>query len=125
MRAPRLRSAPLLDLVCLATFVLIGGRSHEVTEGVGWFFHVMWPLCVGFFGVALLTRLYTRPNGMWSWLLATLIGGIAIAQVLRGSFQGRPWVSFFLVIAVLYLGLTMYGWRLVVARASRDRRTVS
>jgi hypothetical protein len=122
MRTPRLRSAPLLDLVCFATFVLIGGRSHDMSEGISWFLRVMWPLCLGFFAVALLTRLYTSAGGVGWRLGATILGGVAIAQVLRGSFQHRPWVSAFILVAVTYLGLTMFGWRLLVAAVRRRRR---
>ena len=116
-----MRLAPLFDLVCIATFVLVGGRRHEVDEGIGWFLEVMWPLCLGFFGLALLTRIYARTRGGWLWLAVTLLGGIAIAQVLRGSFQERPWVSIFTAIALVYLGLTMCGWRLVAALFARRR----
>jgi len=116
-----MRLAPLFDLVCIATFVLVGGRRHEVDRGIGWFLEVMWPLCLGFFCLALLTRIYVRERGGWLWLALTLLGGIAIAQVLRGSFQERPWVSIFTAIALMYLGLTMYGWRLVAAMFARRR----
>lgn len=123
MRFPRLRFAPLLDLVCLATFVLAGGRQHELGGGVTWFLGVMWPLCVGVFGVALLTKLYVRTRGAWVALTVTLFGGVAIAQVLRGAFMDRPWISVFTVIALTYLGLTMFGWRLVASLYSRRRST--
>jgi hypothetical protein len=121
MRVPRIRFAPVLDLACIAVFVLVGRGRHEVTEGVGWFLRVMWPLCVGFFGVALLTRLYTPAGAVWLRLAVTLLGGIAIAQVLRGSLQDRPWVSIFTAIALVFLALTTYGWRLIAALVARRR----
>lgn len=121
MQPPRSLLAPVVDLVCITTFVLVGARRHEVTEGMGWFFEVMWPLCVGFFAVALLTRLYVRDRGVWLALVVTLLGGIAITQVLRGSLQERPWVSIFTAIALAYLALTMFGWRFVAALVARRR----
>jgi len=121
MRPPRLRTAPLLDLACITTFVLIGRDRHEVTEGLGWFVEVMWPLCVGIFGVALLTRLYTRARGVWLALLVTIVAGMAITQVLRGAFTNDPWIGIFTAIALAYLSLTMFGWRLVAALVTRRR----
>src|SRR5262245_39741978 len=117
---PRLRSAPSLDLVCLASFVLIGGRQHQIGEGVTWFLRVMWPLCVGIFGVALLVHLYTRATHIWRALALTVVGGVVVMQVLRGAFLGHPWVSAFPVVAAIYLALTMFGWRLVAALVVRS-----
>ena len=119
---PRLlRSAPVLDLLCVMTFVAIGGRSHGVGEGLGWFLGVMWPLCVGIFGVALLVHLYTCTTRMWRALTITLLGGLVIAQVLRGAVMDDPWISAFFVVACTYLGLTMFGWRVVATLVARRR----
>ena len=59
--------APVLDLACLAAFVVAGGRRHDdLNEGFGWFVEVLWPIAVGWAVVALVTRLYTRTGvGMW------------------------------------------------------------
>jgi hypothetical protein len=120
-----LRVAPLLDLVCITTFVLLGGERHgEITKDISWFLGVMWPLCVGWFGVALLTKLYTRVDGIWLALTITWIGGMAITQVLRGAFTNDPWIGIFTIVALTYLGLTTFGWR-AVATLVRRRRTAS
>ncbi|MFI5048089.1 MAG: DUF3054 family protein [Acidimicrobiia bacterium] len=117
----RLRLAPICDVACITTFVLIGGRTHEVTEDIGWFVGVMWPLCIGFFGVALLSRLYVRDRGVWLALAVTLLGGVAVTQMLRGAFTHHPWISVFTAIALGYLSLTMFGWRLVATLVARRR----
>ena len=119
---PRTRVAPVVDLACIAAFVLVGGRSHdELHEGVNWFLRVMWPLCVGFFVLAILTRLYSRTEGVWSALAVTCVGGVVITQVLRGTFTGHPYLSVFAVIALAFLALTTFGWRLVGGLVARRR----
>jgi len=123
MQPPRVRVAPLFDLLCITTFVLIGGERHQVFDDLGWFLEVMWPLCVGIFGVALLTKLYTRVTGTWVALAVTWLGGIAVTQVLRGAFTDDPWIGTFTVVAAGYLGLTMFGWRLVASLVVRRRAT--
>jgi hypothetical protein len=101
--------------------VLVGRGRHDIHEGAGWFVTVLWPLYVGWFAVALATRLYTRRNGIWLALVVTWLGGIAIAALLRGAFTDRPYVSIFTVIAIAFLGLTTFGWRLIAALIARSR----
>ncbi len=106
----------MLDLACLSAFVAFGGRRHEdLNEGMSWYLEVLWPIVLGWFAVALLTRLYTRTNGggMWLALLGTLVGGLVITQVLRGALQHRPWIGIFTMVAFGFIGLTTFGWRLV------------
>ncbi|MFN8027495.1 MAG: DUF3054 domain-containing protein [Acidimicrobiia bacterium] len=108
--------AGVLDLACLSAFVAFGGRRHEdLNEGFSWYLEVLWPIVLGWSVVALLTRLYTRGNGggMWLALLGTLVGGLVITQVLRGSLQDRPWIGIFTLVAFGFIGLTTFGWRLV------------
>ena len=99
--------------------MLVGKGRHEIHEGLGWFATVLWPLVVGWFGVALVTRLYTRVTGGWAALAVTLVAGIAVAAVLRGAFTDRPYVSIFTVIALVFLGLVTFGWRLVASVVRR------
>jgi hypothetical protein len=121
----RLRSAPLLDAACIVTFVLIGRGRHDIDEGIGWFFTVLWPLFAGWYGVALLVKLYTRTAGIWGALAITWIGGLAVMSVLRGAFTDRPYGGIFTVVAVGYIGLTAFGWRAAAALITRRRAAAS
>lgn len=118
----RLRLAPVLDALCIVAFVVIGRGRHDIDEGVSWFLTVLWPLGVGWFGVALLVRLYTRVDRLWASLAVTWLAGLLVASLLRGAFTPRPYFSIFTVIAVAFLGLTTFGWRLVAAAITRSRR---
>jgi hypothetical protein len=119
---PRPRLAPLFDLVCITTFVLLGGERHqEISQDVSWFLGVMWPLCVGWFGVALATRLYTRTESLWPALTITWVGCIVITQVLRGAVTNDAWIGIFTVVATTYLFLTAFGWRLIGGLVARRR----
>lgn len=115
--------APVLDLLCLASFVAVGGRRHDsLDEGFGYFLEVLWPIVVGWAIAALITRLYTS-TGTWMWvaLLVTLVGGIAITQVIRYTLQDRPAIGIFTAVALGYLGLTTFGWRAIAALIERRR----
>jgi hypothetical protein len=113
----------VLDLACLAAFVAVGGRRHEdLNEGFGWYLEVLWPIALGWFVVALLTRLYARAGeAMWRSLLATLVGGLVITQLLRATLQDRPWIGIFTAVAFGFVGLTTFGWRLVGLFVRRRR----
>jgi len=115
--------APVLDLACLAAFVVAGGRRHDdLNEGFGWFLEVLWPIVVGWVLVALVTRLYTRTGvGMWVALLGTLVGGLVITQLIRGTMQDRPWIGIFTAVALGFIGLTTFGWRGVALLVRRLR----
>jgi hypothetical protein len=109
----RLWLAPVLDLACLATFILVGAGRHNINDGAGWFFEVLWPLAVGWYGVALLTKLYTAPDKLWMRLAITLAGATVIMAALRGAVLDRPTVSIFTVVFVGWMVLTAFGWRLL------------
>jgi Protein of unknown function (DUF3054) len=122
MRDPiRPRVAPIVDAACIVAFVLLGRGQHGIHQGVGWFVTVVWPFVVGWFGVALVTRLYTRHTGVWRALTVTWLGGIAVMVGLRGTFTDRPYVSTFTIIALVFLGLTTFGWRSIATVISRRR----
>ena len=72
---------------------------------------MLWPIAVGWYGVALLTRLYTNGDRWPLRLLVTIGAGTVVMSVLRGGFTDRPWVSIFTVIFVAWMLATTFGWR--------------
>ena len=114
--------APLADFVCIVTFILAGAGRHNIDEGAGWFFTVLWPIAVGWYGVALATRLYTRAERWPLRLLTTIGAGTVVMSVLRGGLTDRPWVSIFTVIFIAWMLATTFGWRVIV-RAITSRRS--
>ena len=105
--------SPTLDLVCIVTFILVGAGRHSINEGADWFLMVLWPLAVGWYGVALVTRLYFSDGRPWLRLTITLAVATLVASLLRGGFTDRPTFSIFTVVFVGWMLLTAYGWRLV------------
>jgi hypothetical protein len=121
--------APALDLVCIVSFIFVGAGRHNINEGADWFLLVLWPIAVGWYGVALLARLYTSSDRMWLRLTITLAAGTVVMSILRGAFTDRPTVSIFTVVFVAWMVLTAYGWRLVAkwfgARRARSAPATS
>ena len=113
--------APLADLACIVTFIFAGAGRHNIDEGAGWFFTVLWPIAVGWYGVALVTRLYTSGDRWPLRLLVTIGAGTVVMSVLRGGFTDRPWVSIFTVIFVAWMLATTFGWRWLVKVVTSHR----
>jgi hypothetical protein len=118
------RLAPAFDTVCIVAFILMGKDRHSFdNKGLEWFLTVFWPLAVGWTVGALVSRLYTRADRTWLRLLATILVGLFVGGVLRGGFTDREPFSIFTVVALGFLGLTTFGWRLIWFSVARLRGT--
>jgi len=116
------RIGPVFDTVCIALFIMFGKDRHSYdNKGLTWFLTVFWPLAVGWFIGALITRVYTSDDRPWVRLLGTMVIGIFIGGLLRWIFTDRVPFSVFTVVAFLFLGLTTFGWRLIWFAVARMR----
>lgn len=122
LTAPGTRAAlaAVLDLLLVGVFTLLGRRTHdEVLDLSGWW-QTAWPflagLLLGWAVVAMTVRTWpTRPwHGVPVWI-STVFAGMAFRDM-TGQGTALP----FVVVATLFLGATLMGWRLVVW--SLDRR---
>jgi hypothetical protein len=103
-----------IDGVCLALFVALGRASHDPESGLTWYFTVLWPFLVGWFGVALPLGLYMSHHTSWRTLAVTWLAGCAIALVLRVAFTHRDTPLVFIIVTLCFIGITTFGWRLLV-----------
>ena len=108
----------LIDLVLVVVFAAVGRASHG--ESVAGTFLTAWPFLVACL-VAWVVLLVLGDDGLgWRaglvvWLV-TLIGGMALRVV-----AGDTAAVAFIVVATLFTGATLLGWR-VVARLLAARR---
>lgn len=117
--------APILDLLCIGVFVVLGRESHGVDGGPWWFLTVVWPFAVGWLIAAIALRLYTSGERSLARLAATVVVGIAGGLLLRVLVTNRSAPPAFIVVAVAFIGLTTMGWRVAQAAIVRmvRRRT--
>lgn len=99
----------VLDLLCVAAFVLIGRRSHDEASGLEGFLRVAWPFAAALVVTTLVT-VGTRPGRWWTGV-AVWLGTVGGGMALRIGVQDRPLKVGFLVVTALFLALTMLGWR--------------
>ena len=103
-----------VDALCLAIFVALGRASHDISSGIDWYLTVLWPFLVGWFVVAFVLQLYRAPLDRWVVLACTWVLGSTIGLVLRATVTHRSTPLAFIIVTLIFIGLTTFGWRLFV-----------
>lgn len=109
------------DLVCLLAFAIGGKGSHEAGDSDWVVLVIVWPYAVaaGVAHAGLVAR--GRPTRRaWPEGVVVLAVTYALGMLLR-AVSGRGLAPGFLVVAGLYLAVTMLGWRGLVQFATRRR----
>lgn len=110
-----------LDLVMIVVFAVVGRSTHEKGLDVGGVLLTLGPFLVGLVvGWALVVRLgRTWPvavgHGITVWA-ATLVLGMLLRAV-----SGQGTALSFVVVATLFLGVTLVGWRVAVQVLDRGK----
>ncbi len=111
---------PLLDLVVVTVFVLVGRRSHDEGESVAGVLRVWWPFAAGLGVSAVLAGAWWYPFS-WPRAVGAWLGTVVVGMALRIGIQGRDFRPSFVIVTTVFLGLGMLGWR-ALARWLVDRR---
>lgn len=98
--------AALLDLICVSAFVALGIGSHSESDS---FLQVAAPfvaaLAVAWVVAAPLRAPETVKAGVVIWLV-TLVGGMLLRRAM-----GDGTAAAFIVVASIFLAVTLLGWR--------------
>ncbi len=108
----------LIDLVLVVVFAAVGRASHG--ESVAGTMLTAWPFLVACAAAWIVLLVISddglgRRAGVIVWLV-TLIGGMAL-RVAAGDTAAPA----FIVVATLFLGATLLGWRAVAGLVRRRR----
>jgi hypothetical protein len=113
---------PLLaDLACVLALALGGKGSHEASASDWIVLTIAWPFAVATL-LAHVGLVATRRAAVRVWPGGVVVVAVtyAVGMALRAA-SGRGMAPGFLVVAGVFLALTMLGWRLV-ARLVTARR---
>jgi DUF3054 family protein len=110
-----------LDLLAVLVFATVGRLSHAEAADPAGVAVAAWPFVVALVGTSVALIGMKRPteqllNGTIVWL-GTLVFGSGIRASGGGGVQPS-----FVVVAGLFLAVTMLGWRAVVAQRRRAAR---
>ena len=112
----RITLAAVVDVVCIVVFVMLGRSSHhESGTFVASTLKVAAPFLIALGAGWVAARAWKAPlspaSGVTIWLV-TVSGGM----VLRHFVFSRGTALAFIVVATLFTGLFLVGWRLVASR---------
>jgi peptidoglycan/LPS O-acetylase OafA/YrhL len=121
---PTARVAPALalvvDLLVVAVFVLVGRRTHHDDAGLAGFARVAWPFAVGLVAGWAVSGLRRAPFERRR-VAVTSAATVAVATFLRIVVQDRSAEPPFLLVALLFFGVCLFGWRALFGRWSEKR----
>ena len=112
--------ALVLDVCCVLIFVIIGRASHTKGESLAGIASTAWPFLAGLAGGWLAARTWRRPFVLWPGGVGAWLGTVAVGMVLR-VVAGQGTAFAFIVVALVFLGLFLLGWRALARVAARRR----
>jgi FtsH-binding integral membrane protein len=106
-----------LDLACVLFMVVIGTRNHKTDTGITGVLFVAAPFWIAA-SLAHLAPLLQRSKK--TEVHVALVWGytVVMGMVLRNIVFDRGTAPAFVIVATIFLGSTMYGWRALLARRS-------
>jgi hypothetical protein len=100
-------------------FVAIGRRSHDEGSAVGQVVGIAAPFLLGLAAGWAVARAWRRPldvsTGAIVWAVTIVVG-----MVLRRAVFDRGTAPSFVIVAALFAGALLVGWRLLAGRLTRD-----
>ncbi len=110
-----------LDLLCILVFVAIGRSAHAHGVTVGGMATTAWPFLVGAAVGWVAVRAWRRPMELAPIGVAVWLACLVVGMVLR-VVSGQGIAAAFVVVALLFLGLFLLGWRALAWVADRRIR---
>ena len=113
------RRAWLADLGAIVLFVVVGRRNHNEGTALHGIASVAAPFLIGLVvGWLAAVRVDPRPFSV-RFGAVVWVATLAVGMVLRSTAFNRGTATPFVIVATVFLGLTLLGWRIVVDRRSR------
>jgi hypothetical protein len=113
--------AAALDVAAVLVFVTAGRRNHDEGSGIGGVLETAAPFLIGLAVGWAVVRAWRRPmaliSGIVIWPVTLLTG-----MVLRNLVFDRGTAASFVVVATLFLGACLIGWRLAAHAIERRRQ---
>jgi hypothetical protein len=100
------------DVACVLLFVVIGRANHHDGETLPGLASTAWPFLAGLAAGWLVARAWRRPTALLPSGVAAWLGTVAVGMVLR-VVAGQGTALPFIVVALVFLGLFLLGWRLL------------
>jgi FtsH-binding integral membrane protein len=103
------------DALCVLLMVVIGTRNHETDTGITGVLFVAAPFWIAM-SLAHLAPLLQRKNRKEQNAYVVWGYTVVMGMVLRNMVFDRGTATAFIIVATVFLGITMFGWRALLAR---------
>ena len=114
----------VLDLLVVVLFVLIGRRNHGEDGTVDGFFRVAAPFLLALAGAWVWGRKRWSSASHWRYGVVIWVFTVAMGLLLRRVVFHNGTAIAFVIVATLFLGLGIVGWR-VVSNTIASKRVAS
>ena len=101
------------DALCVLLLVVIGTRNHDTDTGVTGVLFVAAPFLIAL-ALSYGSQLLVPTKNVLANQYVTWISTVAIGLTLRNLVFDRGTALAFVIVATLFLGITMNGWRLAL-----------
>ena len=119
---PRTPLAAALDTAVVVAFVAIGRRNHDEDEAISGLVETAAPFLIALAVAWAIWRVWLQPDsittGVRVWL--TTLG---LGMVLRNLVFDDGTATSFVIVASVFLGTFLVGWRAVAAALGRRQLT--
>ena len=103
------------DLLAVIAFAAIGRRSHDEERGIALTLEVAAPFMIGVAVGWAIFRMWQQP--LWSnRAIGMWITTIVVGAVLRATVFDRGVAPSFVIVATIFLGVFLLGWRGVATK---------
>ena len=109
----------LADVCCVLAFVIIGRGQHHDGVTLAGVASTSWPFLAGLAAGTLAGRAWRQPFTLWPSGAVVWAGTVAIGQLLR-AVSGQGTDLAFILVSAAFLGLFLFGWRVVVQLTARS-----
>ncbi len=112
--------AASLDALCIVVFVTIGRRNHDESAAMTGILRTAAPFAIALFVAWAVVRAWRQPTsvrtGLMIWPIVILVG-----MLLRHFVFDDGTATSFVVVATIFLGVFLVGWRAVWTLATSRR----
>ena len=112
--------AASLDALCIVVFVTIGRRNHDESAAMSGILRTAAPFAIALFVAWVVVRAWRQPTGVRTglmiWPIVVLVG-----MLLRHFVFDDGTATSFIVVATIFLGVFLVGWRAVWTLATSRR----
>jgi hypothetical protein len=109
------------DWVCVLAMAIIGTTNHETDNGISGVLFVAAPFLIATTLSRVLMRATKKDETTVADGVTVVLFTVAIGMILRRFAFDRGTATAFVIVATVFLGITMLGWRGLMARRSTTK----